>query len=187
MLLQKASSRSTYTEINIQYSSDLGSGFFRFLNTRCTRLEIFFARFLRAFSIIASALLIITIICSILSIKNDNYDISKVLFYSLQIYLIALLYALTFIAYMSVVSSLVKSSLASIFLGLLGCTIVMLFNFFSIFTGGSNFFAHLLAIGETRYLFELGTTEFFLALATLPIYSLVYAGLGFWIFNQRNL
>jgi hypothetical protein len=170
-----------------QFSSDLGSGFFRFLIARCKRMEIFLARFLSAFSLIAGAFLIATIICAILSINNDGYAMTEILIYSVQIYLILLLYTLPFIAYMSVISSLVSSTLAAIFLGMSGYAAIWFLNLFTFFTEQKDVFSYLLASSMKQHLFELDTNKFFIALAILPIYLLVYAGLGFRIFNQRNL
>ena len=38
-----------------QFSTDLSSGYFRFLSSRCKRIEIFLARILSAFSLVAGA------------------------------------------------------------------------------------------------------------------------------------
>jgi hypothetical protein len=170
-----------------QFSTDLGSGFLRFLIARCKRIEIFLARFLSAFSILAVAFLIVTIICAILSIRNDGYATTEVLFYSVEIYLILLLYALPFVAYMSVISSLVNSTLASIFLGMFGYASIWFLNLFTFFTEQKDIFSYLLPNSMKQYLIELDSNNFFMALAILPIYFLIYAGLGFKIFNRRNL
>ncbi len=170
-----------------QFSSDLGSGFFRFLIARCKRMEIFLARFLSAFSLVAGAFLIATSICAVLSIRNDGYPTADVLLYSTQVYLTLLLYALAFIAYMSLVSSLFRSTLAALFLGMLGCTVIVLFNIFAKFTVQKSIIAYVLANGIMGYLIELDTSNFFTALAILPIYIMVYAGIAFGIFNRRNL
>ena len=170
-----------------QFSSDLGSGFFRFLSARCKRIEIFLARFLSSFSIISIAFLIVTTICVILSIKNDGETTIDILVYSMQIYLVLLLYALPFIAYMSVISSLVNSTLASIFLGMSGYAIVWFLNLFTFFTEHKDFFSYILPNGMKQYLIELDTSRFFMALAILPIYTFIYFGFGFKVFNRRNL
>ena len=150
-------------------------------------MEIFLARFLSAFSLIAAAFLIVTGICAALSIKNDGYPTADVLLYSAQVYLTLLLYALPFVAYMSVISSLVSSTLAALFLGMFGYAAIWFLNLFTYFTEQKDIFTYLLANGVKEYLFELDSSDFFMALAILPIYTLVYAGLAFRIFNRRNL
>lgn len=170
-----------------QFSTDLGSGFFRFLIARCNRLEIFLARWLSAFSLIAATLLIVTAICAVLSIRNDGYPAADVLLYSVQIYLALLLYALPFIAYMSLISAMVSSTLAALFLGMFGYAVIWFLNLFTYFTEQKGVFSYLLPNGIKDSLFELDTSNFFMALVFLPIYLLVYAAIAFRIFNQRNL
>lgn len=170
-----------------QFSTDLGSGFFRFLIARCQRVEIFLARWLSAFGLIASALLIVTAICAVLAIRNDGYASADVLLYSVQIYLTLLLYALPFIAYMSLISAMVSSTLAALFLGMFGYAVIWFLNLFTYFTGQKGVFSYLLASGMKDSLFELGTGNFFTALALLPVYFLAYSFIAFRIFNQRNL
>ncbi len=170
-----------------QFSTDFGSGFFRFLITRCRRMEIFLARFLSAFSLIAGAFLIVTGICAGLSIKNDGYPAIDVLFYASQVYFILLLYALPFVAYMSVISSMVSSTLAALFLGMFGYAVIWFLNLFTIFTEQKDIFSYLLASSLKKSLIELDTSNFFTALAILPIYVLIYAAIAFRIFNRRNL
>jgi ABC-2 type transport system permease protein len=170
-----------------QFSSDLGSGFFRFLIARCKRMEIFLARFLSAYSLIAAAFLIVIGIGAALSIKNDGYPAADVLLYSAQIYLSLLLYTLPFIAYMSLISSLVSSTLAALFLGMFGYAAIWFLNLFTYFTEQKDVFTYLLANSLKEYLFELDNSDFFIALAILPIYTLVYAALAFRVFNRRNL
>jgi hypothetical protein len=170
-----------------QFSSDFGSGFFRFLIARCKRIEIFLARFLSVLSLIAGSFLIVAVNCAIISISNDAYPTMDVLLYSTQVYFTLLLYALAFIAYMSLISSLVRSTLAALFLGMLGCGLIVLFKFFAKFTAEKSIVSFLLANGVMDYLFELDTRDFYMALAILPVYILVYTGLAFAIFNRRNL
>jgi len=170
-----------------QFSTDLGSGFFRFLIARCKRLEIFLARFLSAFSLIAGAILIVTGICTVLSIKNDDYPTIDILYYSGQVYLILLLYALPFVAYMSVISSLVSSTLAALFLGMFGYAVIWFLNLFTYFTEHKDAFTYLLASGFKKSIIELDTSNFYTALAILPVYILVYSIIAFRIFNRRNL
>ncbi|MFT5132005.1 MAG: hypothetical protein ACI9SC_000468 [Gammaproteobacteria bacterium] len=170
-----------------QFSSDFGSGFFRFLVARCKRMEIFLARFLSAFCLIAGSYLIVAGICAIISMHNDGYAATDVLIYSVRVYLTLMLYSLTFIAFMSLISTLVRSTLAALFLGMLACGLIVLFKFFAKFTAQKSIVAYLLANGVMDYLIELDTGDFYMALAILPVYVLVYAGIAFQIFNRRNL
>ncbi len=170
-----------------QFSSDLGSGFFRFLTARCTRMEIFLARFLSAFALVSGAFLVATIICTVLSVNNDSYPVSEVLIYACQVYITLLLYSLSFVAYMSFISALVSSTLAALFLGMFGYALVWILNLFTLFTEQKDFFSYLLAISMKQYLIELDTDKYLMAVAILPIFVLVYAGLGYRIFSRRNL
>jgi hypothetical protein len=170
-----------------QFSTDLSSGYFRFLSSRCKRIEIFLARILSAFSLVAGAFFIVTVICTALSIKNDGYQTIDVAFYSLQIYFTLLLYALPFIAYMSLISSMVSSALAALFLGMFGYALIWILNLFTIFIEYKDIFSYLLANSMKSFLIEVYTDNFYFALAILPIYILVFTGMAFGNFNRRNL
>jgi len=170
-----------------QFSTDLGSGFLRFLIARCKRVEIFLARFLAAFVTVAATFLIVAIINTVLSIRNDDFAPTEIIFYSIQVYLVILLYTLPFVAYMSVISSLVNSTLASIFLGMSGFAVIWFLNLFTFFTEHKDVFSYLLASSMKQYLIDMHTNSFIWAMLLLPLYLVVYAALGFKVFNQRNL
>ena len=109
------------------------------------------------------------------------------LFYSLEVYVIIILYALPFIAYMSMISALVSSTLASMFLGMSGYGLIWILNLFTFFTEQKNFFSYLLASGFKDSLLQSNMGDFYMGLAVLPIYTLGYASLAYLLFNRRNL
>lgn len=169
------------------YSSDLSSGFFRFLITRCRRIEIFLARIIGTVLLMASALLVVTTICTVFSIQNDNSGSAETIQYAIQVYLSSVLYAIPFIAYMSLISSLVSSTVASLFLGFMGFAAIWILNLFTFFTQQKDFFSYLLASGFKEYLFELDTADFYTGIMLLPLYSLIYMILAYQLFSKRNL
>ena len=170
-----------------QLSTDLGSGFFRFLSVRCKRIEILLARFMSSAALIAGAWLIATVIAATLSIRNDDYTSAAVLTYSTQTYLFTLVYALPFIAYMTVISSLVASTLASLFLGMFGYALIWVLNLFTLFTEEKGFFSYLLPSAFKDALFQFDDADFYMTLAIMPVYTLAYASLAYLLFNRRNL
>ena len=170
-----------------QFSTDLGSGFLRFLVVRCKRVEIFIARYLSSLALVAGAFLIGTVVSAILSLKNDDYPLSEVLLYSGQVYLTLILYAMAFIAYMSLVSALVRSTLASLFLGFAGYALIWFLKLLTFFSEGSDVFSYAMASVFKDSLIRIDTGEFFTAVATLPIYILIYCGLAYFVFRRRNL
>ena len=165
-----------------QFSSDLGSGFLRFLVVRCKRIEIFVARYLSAVSLVAGAFLFGVFVAAILSLKNDEYSLAEVLLYSGQVYLTLLLYSMAFIAYMSLISSLVSSTLASLFLGFAGYALVWFLKFMTFFTGGNDVFSYVMASAFRESLVQIDTSDFFSALAIIPLYILLYSRIGLFRF-----
>ena len=171
-----------------QFSTDLGSGFLRFLVVRCKRLEIFLARYLSALSLVAGTFLLGTLVAAILALRSDDYSVPEVLLYSGQVYLTLLLYAMAFIAYMSLISSLVSSTLASLFLGFAGYALLWFLKFMSLFiTELGDVFSYAMASTFKDSLIRMGTADYFTALAIIPFYILVYCTLAYVIFNRRNL
>ena len=169
-----------------QFCRDLRTGFYRFLATRCRRIEIFLGQFLSAIILVLLAYLVVTIISVLLSIQNDGFPFSAIISYALQTYLAAVLYALPYIALMALLSAFFNSQVAVLFFGFAFSGIVYMFFVYSVLTQGVSLVAFSLPIGLFRDLFKLETTEYFTALGVLPVYFIVYSILAFLVFDRRN-
>ena len=82
---------------------------------------------------------------------------------------------------------MLSSAIAALFLGFFGYAMIWFINLLTFFTEQNDIFTYILASGIKKSLIEPDTNDFFTALAILPIYILVYAGIAFRIFNRRNL
>ncbi len=169
-----------------QFCSDMRVGFYRFLATRCRRIEIFLGQFLSAICLVLLAYLLVTIISVILSIRNDGFAVSAILPYAIQTYFAALLYALPYIAMMALLSAFFNSQVAVLFMGMGFCGVVYLFFIYSVLTQGVSFVAFSLPVGLFRDLFKLETSEYFTALAVLPAYFIAYGTAAITVFDRRN-
>ena len=169
-----------------QFCTDMKAGFYRFLTTRCTRIELFLGQFLSAICLVFAAYFIVTIISTVLSLQNDGFPVSAVILYALQTYFAAILYALPYIALMALLSAFFNSQVGVLFVGMGFCGIVYLFFIYSVVTNGVSYVAFSLPIGLFRDLFKLETSEYFIALAMLPAYFVVYCTLAITVFDRRN-
>jgi hypothetical protein len=61
---------------NNQLASDAGAQTFRYLLTRCTRMEIFFSRFISAYLLMVSTIILAAVIATIISLQYDKYSIT---------------------------------------------------------------------------------------------------------------
>lgn len=169
-----------------QFCTDLRSGFFRFIITRCSRLDIFLARLLSALLLVICAFLTVTCISTVLSLLNDGFPALAVLQYAAQTWLTLMLYALPFIAMMSLLSALFNSQIAVLFIGFSACTLIYIFFIYATATQGSSLVAFLLPIALLNDLVALDKSDYLSALAILPVYFLAYAILAFTVFDRRN-
>ena len=169
-----------------QFCQDMRVGFYRFLTTRCRRIEIFLGQFLSAIFLITLAFLAVSIISATLSMQNDGFPAAAVIPYAMQTYFAALLYALPYVALMALLSAFFNSQIAVLFFGMGFCGVVYLFFIYSVLTQGVSLVAFSLPIGLFRDLFKLETTEYFTALAILPVYFIAYCTLAISVFDRRN-
>ncbi|NKB38280.1 MAG: hypothetical protein GKR93_14135 [Gammaproteobacteria bacterium] len=170
-----------------QFCSDLKNGFFRFLIARCHRIEIFIARFLSASILITTTFLVVVIIAALMSMKDGDFSNLDILNYSVRIFMTLLLYVLPFVAFMSLLSALVKSELGVIFLGMTVSGVIYLFYISSLATQQSSNVAYLLPIGVMNNILALQSEFFWKSIALLPVYFIVYTVLAYFIFHRRNL
>ena len=166
---------------NNQLASDSKNKIFRYLLTRCTRIEIFLARFISAYLLMLSATLFVGLIATLISLQHDGHELIETSRYALQVMLTILLYALPFFAYMSTISAFMSSALGSL---LIGAVIYI----FLLFLG------HYLAIdfsllpsGLKENLYTMDIHSAGNTIIGLLIYTLVYISLGWFIFRSRNL
>ena len=108
---------------NNQLASDAASGSLRYLLSRCTRLEIFFARFLSAYFLIATGIFFACLASTLISLNNDNRELIETITYAMQSLSLVLMYTLPYVAFMTIISALMSSALGTILMG--ACTYLM--------------------------------------------------------------
>ena len=166
---------------NNQLASDAGAQTFRYLLTRCTRMEIFFSRFISAYLLMVSTIILAAVIATIISLQYDKYSITETLYYAQQVLLFTLIYAIPFFAYMSFVSALMSSALGTLLMSIVIYIILMLLGYylpieFSLLPSG---------LKENLYIFN--TSNLAYVLTGIMTYTLIYTGIGWMIFRKRNL
>ena len=170
-----------------QFSSDTGNGYFRFLSTRCSRLEICCARFLSALLLFCSALLLVAGATAFLSLMNDDYSRHEIMLYTSQVYAITALYATAYLAYMSLISSMTASAIGSLFLGYFGYAVVWFAGFFFVLGNGKPLASYLLVSAHRDRLLSVETGSIGMGAVLLILYSVCYFLLAFYFFRRRNL
>lgn len=173
---------------NDMFAADISSGYFRFLISRCRRFEIFLARCLAAFIPAALSLFLVGLVAAVLSVSVDQYPVAEVGSYFLEVITVLLLYLCPYLAYMAILSAWTNSTIGALFLGMFGYAAIV----FAIFIANSIYdadhrFSYLLPSGVKGYLLGSDTLLAAIALAALPLYTLIFAGLSWLIFRRRRL
>ncbi len=172
-----------------QTANDIGSKYLRFLTPRCNRIEIFVARFFGATVLVAGAYIVVTLIAALMAVFVDDVSFSVVLSDTVLIVISLLVYALPFIALMSLCSVIVGSAGLSALVGISVYVVVLLVV--------SVIGIKMPAVAETvSYLIPNATKSSILRLQwssliqvmmIVPIYVLVYGFLGWRIFSKRDI
>jgi hypothetical protein len=170
-----------------QTASDIGSGFFRFLTSRCTRLEIFLGRYLSALAYVVIAYSVVALAATFLSVLNDGTPVIDTALYAAQIILSIMLYAAPLVAFAALTSALCSSAVGALLLAMAGYVAVLICMWL-----GNDLFS---AAAPLSYLLPSGLrTELFggdpllssLAAACMPVYALVYGWVAWKTFSMRN-
>ncbi len=166
---------------NNQLASDASNKTFRYLLTRCTRFEIFLARFISAYLLMVIATICVGVIATIISLQHDGYALPETSQYAVQTILVTLLYALPFFTYMSAISAFMSSALGTLLMSMVLYILLIIFSHYM----WEEF--SLLPSYLKDTLLVSGTSDINIAIFGLLAYTLIYASLGLIIFRKRNL
>lgn len=172
-----------------QTANDIGSKYLRFLTPRCNRIEIFVARFLGATLLVAMAYVVITAVAMVMAIFVDNTSLSTVLADSILVVLSLVVYALPFIALMSLCSVVVGSAGLSALVGISVYVVVLVVvAVIDIkMPKVAGLISYLIPNATKGLILQLQWAQFFQALIMVPIYVAVYGFLGWRIFSKRDI
>ena len=166
---------------NNQLATDAGTCTLRFLLTRCTRIELYLSRILSAYLLIVFTFIITVVIAFFISLKYDNFSFNEILNYSWQVLLITLVYSIPFVTFMAAISAFMSSALGTLLMSaVLYISLLVLGHYLP-------FEFSLLPSGLKQYLYIPGASNTTNILAGIVTYTLIYAGIGWLIFNKRNL
>lgn len=170
-----------------QTASDIGSGFFRFLTSRCTRLEIFLGRYLSALAYVVVSYSVVVVTAALLSVLTDGTPVIDTALYAAQIILTIILYAAPLVAYAAVTSALCSSAVGALLLGLAGYVAILLCMWFGngLFSGAAPF-SYLLPSGLRNELFGGDPLLAAFAASCMPVYALAYGWIAWRTFGMRN-
>jgi len=170
---------------NNQYSSDMTRGAFRFLLMRATRAEIYFSRFIAVTLLVLICVSITSVWASIQALLNEEDALEAITVFGLQTFIIVFVYSLPFIAFMSMISSIARSALGSLFLGMMSYVILLLISFW--FKSDISQAIYLIPSGLKSYLIDINTENILIAVAALCAYTLFYFVCGWHIFKRRDI
>ncbi len=172
-----------------QTANDIGSKYLRFLTPRCNRIEIFVARFIGAAILVAVAYTVITLIATVMAMVVDDSAFTSVVMDSVLVTLSLIVYALPFIALMSLCSAVVGSAGLSALVGI-SVYVVVLVTVAVInikLPQVAEVVAYLIPNATKGLIIQLQWTHFLQALIWVPVYVLVYGFLGWRIFSRRDI
>jgi len=172
-----------------QTASDIGSKYLRFLIPRCTRMEIYLARFIGSSLLVNVAYLAITLIAMVLSNAIDpNASIASVLIYGLQITLSIFFYSLPFIAIMALCSASLGSASLSALTGTSVYSIVALSVTFAGYRWPEAEFAAYLIPSVSKSLhFSLAFGDLMAAGFIATVFVIVFTAFGWRVFSKRDI
>lgn len=177
----------TMLAANDLFASDLGSGYFRFLITRCQRSEIFLARCLSSLMIITICLLICGAAAALIATFVEGYPATQTGGYFFKIISILIIYSIPFIAGMAVLSAMLNSAIAVMLLACAGYTMILI----GIYIAEAAFdepvmFFYLLPSGIKKDLISMNSSDMLIALVSTPAYTLILACTAWFLFKRRN-
>jgi hypothetical protein len=177
----------TMLAANDLFASDLGSGYFRFLVTRCHRVEIFLARCLSALLIITVCTIITATAAALIATFIEGYTVRVVTTYLLRIIPILLLYSTPYLACMAIVSAMLNSPIVVILLASAGYTVLLIcISIADVAFDEPVIFSYLVPSGIKKDLISLDHADLLMAIAVTPAYTLIFAWLAWAIFKRRN-
>jgi len=172
-----------------QTANDIGSKYLRFLTPRCNRLEIYVARFIGAVLLVAGAYLVITVVAALMAVFVDQVSFVNVLNDALLITLSLIIYALPFIALMSLCSVVVGSAGLSALVGISVYVVVLLV----VAVIGikmpqvAEAVSYLIPNATKSLVLHLQWSSLLQVMLMVPLYVLVYGFLGWRIFANRDI
>lgn len=172
-----------------QTANDIGSKYLRFLTPRCNRIEIFVARFLGATVLVAFAYILITLVAALMAVFVDQVSLSKVISDAVLIMLSLIVYALPFIALMSLCSVIVGSAGLSALVGISVYVVVLLIvSVIGIkMPAVADTVAYLIPNATKSLVLRLQWSSLLQVMMVVPVYILAYGFLGWRIFANRDI
>ena len=170
---------------NNQYSSDASSGSFRFILTRSTRIELFISRFIAIVILVGSSILITTIWATILAYLNQEDGPHTLFMFALETFLILFVYSLPFISFMSMVSAFAKSTIGSLFLGMMLYVFLIILVF--TFSDDIDLIGYIIPGWIKTNLYDINPGNILFSIFLLTSYMFFYFACGWKIFSSRDM
>jgi hypothetical protein len=170
---------------NNQLAADASSGSFRYLLSRCTRLEIFISRFLSAYFLIAMGIVFACLASTLISMDNDNRELNETITYALHSLSLVLLYTLPYVAFMSIISAFMSSALGTIIMGF--CTYLMTFAFIIYMHNDIPSIRYLLPNTFKNDLIAIASNDSVIAIPGIIAMTIIYLCIAWIIFRKRNI
>ena len=170
---------------NNQYSSDASRGAFRFILTRSTRTELFTSRFIATVLLVSSCLFITTLWATALAYMNQEDNPQTLLLFASQTFLILFFYSLPFVSFMSMVSALAKTTIGSLFMGIMLYVFLVILVF--TFKNDINLIVYIIPGWIKINLYNIQTGNILFSIVLLTSYMLFYFACGWKIFAARDM
>ncbi len=168
-----------------QLAGDAGRYSFRFLLTRCTRIELYLSRYLGSCILVGVSLFILVIGMAVLSLQIDQFTPSATITYAMKIYIVLLIYSLPLIAFIAIISAYMLGALSALLCG--GVLYIVMLVASRWLDDDFPPIAYLLPNVLKPSLYDVGSNELIVNLAGLLAFTVIYLAIGWFIFRQRNV
>lgn len=171
-----------------QLAGDAGSGYFRFLLSRCTRDEILLGRLHGALLLTAAGSLLVGLAAAMVALATDHRQATEVMAYAFHVNLVLLAYLIPWVFLMTLLSAACRSAAGCFFSMIMLFLLVKSMNFIVRLQWPQlAFLSHVLPDTLTGLLLRPDASAEMQAILVIPIYALGYMTLALYQFRRRNL
>jgi hypothetical protein len=134
---------------------------------------------------IAMGIVFACLASTLISMDNDNRELSETITYALQSLSLVLLYTLPYVAFMSIISAFMSSALGTILMGF--CTYVMTFLFIVYWKSDYPSITYLLPNTFKNDLIAIASNDSVIAIPGILAMTTIYLSIAWIIFRKRNI
>jgi len=171
-----------------QTASDISSKYLRFLISRCTRAQVFLARFFGVVILVTTAYIAVTFFVILISLSIDGFSTPDTISYGIKVALTVAIYSLPFIAIMAFLSAAIPSAALSALTGMGSYAILaIVISILPQINSNFSFFGYILPSGFKQGLYNTEFSTYFPSMLAVLIFVPLFVWLAWLVFSKRDI